>query len=278
MAERRFEFGKNWSSFLELVDEARIATAEKSLLEGLDVRRLDGRSFLDVGSGSGLFSLAARRLGARVFSFDFDPTAVGCARELKRRYFEGDPEWQIEEGSVLDAEFLASLGRFDIVYAYGTLHHTGDMWTAIELTADRVVDGGVLYLMIYLDQGWKSVVWRAVKRTYCSGRIGRTAVLTVFFPYFAVRGLIRDLVRLKSPFAAYRDYGKRRGMSWFHDWIDWLGGYPYEFAAPGAVTGFIERRGFTLRKMRGSEYVLYRMPRRDADSDRTTEPGFVPVP
>ena len=270
MAERRFEFGKNWSSFLELVDEARIATAERSLLEGLDARRLDGRSFLDVGSGSGLFSLAARRLGARVFSFDFDPTAVGCARELKRRYFEGDPEWRIEEGSVLDAEFLASLGRFDIVYAYGTLHHTGDMWTAIERTADRVVDGGVLYLMIYPDQGWKSVVWRAVKRTYCSGRIGSTAVVAVFFPYLAVRGLIRDLVRLRSPFAAYRDYGKRRGMSWFHDRIDWLGGYPYEFAAPGAVTGFIERRGFTLRKMRGNEYVLHRISRRNEDADRPT--------
>ena len=270
MAEKRFEFGKNWSSFLELVDEARIATAERSLLEALDARRLDGRSFLDVGSGSGLFSLAARRLGARVFSFDFDPTAVGCARELKRRYCKGDPEWQIEEGSVLDAEFLASLGRFDIVYAYGTLHHTGDMWTAIELTTDRVVDGGVLYLMIYPDRGWKSVVWRAVKRTYCSGRLGRTAVVAVFFPYLAVRGLIRDLVRLRSPFAAYRDYGKRRGMSWFHDRIDWLGGYPYEFATPGAVTGFIERRGFTMRKMRGNEYVLHRTSRRDEDADRPT--------
>ena len=119
----------------------------------MDVRRLDGRSFLDVGSGSGLFSLAARRLGAKVFSFDFDPTAVHCTRELKRRYFKDDPEWQIEEGSALDAEFLASLGRFDIVYAFGSLHHTGDMWTAIELTADRVVDGGVLYLSIYLDPG-----------------------------------------------------------------------------------------------------------------------------
>ncbi len=48
---------------------------------------LAGNSFLDVGSGSGLFSLAAMRLGAdRVHSFDYDPQSVGCTKELKRRF------------------------------------------------------------------------------------------------------------------------------------------------------------------------------------------------
>src|SRR5438270_7636215 len=123
--ELRFQFGKNWSRFLEVLDDERIAEAERSLVEMLEVRDLRGRSFLDVGSGSGLFSLAAKRLGAtRVHSFDFDPNSVACTSELKRRFFAKDPNWTIEQGSVLDKPYLTSLGTFDIVYSWGVLHHT----------------------------------------------------------------------------------------------------------------------------------------------------------
>src|SRR3954454_13237196 len=119
----RFEFGENWRRFLDVLDDERIAEAERSLREMLGVESLSGRSFLDIGSGSGLFSLAARRLGAeRVHSFDFDPQSVACTRELRRRAFEGDPRCTIEEGSALDEEFLSGLGRWDVVYSWGVLH------------------------------------------------------------------------------------------------------------------------------------------------------------
>src|SRR5213596_3696991 len=119
----RFEFGKNWSYFLAVLDDARIARAEESLKTMLEVKNLKGKSFLDIGSGSGLFSLAARRLGARVHSFDYDPVSVACARELRREYFPGDQEWTIEEGSALDQNYIKSLGHFDVVYSWGVLHH-----------------------------------------------------------------------------------------------------------------------------------------------------------
>ena len=86
----RFEFGKNWGRFLAVLNDERISEAEASLKSMLKVEGLTGKSFLDIGSGSGLFSLAARRLGARVHSFDYDPQSVACTAELKRRYFEGD--------------------------------------------------------------------------------------------------------------------------------------------------------------------------------------------
>jgi len=124
-AGQRFAFGENWRRFLESLSEERILEAERSLREMLELPSLAGLSFLDVGCGSGLFSLAARRLGARVHSFDYDPASAACAAELRRRYFPGDDTWTVEEGSVLDPPFLASLGTFDVVYSWGVLHQAG---------------------------------------------------------------------------------------------------------------------------------------------------------
>ncbi len=110
----RFAFGANWTRFLGVLSEERIAEAERSLREMLGVENLRGRSFLDAGSGSGLFSLVARRLGARVA--DCDPMSVACTRELRRRYFADDADWRVEEGAPLVAAYLSSLGTFDVVY------------------------------------------------------------------------------------------------------------------------------------------------------------------
>jgi len=119
----RFKFGENWQAFLSLLNDERIIQAEKSIKKYLQIESLEGLSFLDVGSGSGLFSLAARRLGAQVHSFDYDPQSVQCTKELKNRYFKDDDKWVIEQGSVLDDKYLSQLGKFDIVYSWGVLHH-----------------------------------------------------------------------------------------------------------------------------------------------------------
>ncbi len=111
----RFQFGANWEAFLGTLNDQRIHEAEQSLKEMLGVDDLSGKRFLDMGSGSGLFSLAARRLGAKVRSFDFDPQSVGCTRELKKRYYADDNDWMVEEGSVLDEKYVISLGKFDVV-------------------------------------------------------------------------------------------------------------------------------------------------------------------
>ena len=240
---QRFEFGANWARFLSVLNEERIALAEQSLRDKLGVDHLQGKRFLDIGSGSGLFSLAARRLGATVHSFDYDPKSVGCTAELKQRYFSEDAQWKVEQGSVLDTDYLQTLGNeWDVVYSWGVLHHTGAQWQALANVAPLVRGGGRLFIALYNDQGWVSRYWSAVKRLYNASNLGRILMILLHLPYllgarFAVRLLSGRLI-------------VERGMTLWYDMLDWLGGYPFEVATPEEVFLFFRDKGFILDNLK----------------------------
>jgi 2-polyprenyl-6-hydroxyphenyl methylase/3-demethylubiquinone-9 3-methyltransferase len=245
----RFEFGKNWQAFLRTLNLGRIEEAQASLRNFLGLESLVGKRFLDLGCGSGLFSLAAHRMGAEVWSVDFDPQAVACAVELRRRY-GGGLDWHIQEGSALDPEFLRGLGPFDVVYSWGVLHHTGDMARAFTNTESAVAPGGLLYLAIYNDQGWKSRFWLGVKRAYVSGGAPRRwTLLSLYALVYMTGAFVKDLLARKKPWRRYVEYQQRRGMSIWFDWVDWVGGYPFEVATPAAVRHRFEASGFARVRM-----------------------------
>ncbi len=244
----RFAFGENWRRFLALVNEDRIERAQASLLTMLKRTTLDGCRFLDIGCGSGLFSLAARRLGAAVHSFDYDPAAVGCALELQRRYFSGDAHWRIEQGSALDRAYLASLGRFDVVYSWGVLHHTGRMYDALDNAAGPVAPGGTLFIAIYNDLGTRTARWRTIKQTYnrlpaalrpAFAALAASPNEAKAFAHACLTGEPRRYLR------SWRAVGDR-GMSRWRDIVDWVVGYPYEAATPDQIFDFYQARGFRL--------------------------------
>lgn len=276
----RFSFGDNWARYLKVLDDKRIQKAVDSLRAMLEVSDLRGKSFLDIGSGSGIFSLAARRLGARVFSFDYDPRAVACTQELKRRYFEHDDEWQIQTGSALDREFLGRLGRFDVVYSWGVLHHTGNLYGALANVDRNVAEGGKLFISLANDQGGPSKRWTTVKMIYnrTPSPLKGTLAVLVYLP-FEVRRFLASLVRGRPQayFSFIWSYGENRGMSWWRDNIDWIGGYPFQVSKPEEILDFYRARNYTLLRMSTcgpghgcNEYVFQRNPQVPAGATEGT--------
>jgi SAM-dependent methyltransferase len=246
-AEVRYEFGQNWQNFVATaLDADRITIARNSLRDLLGTDSLAGRRVLDIGCGSGLFSLGAAQLGAdSLLGFDYDPNSVATSRALRDAHGVPEARWQIRQGSILEPAFLATLTPADVVYAWGVLHHTGRMWDAIRNAAGLVAPGGLFAIAIY-NRVASSGAWARIKRAYCTApRPVQAALETGYLACYAA-GL---LAMGRNPVRVFREYRQRRGMSVRYDARDWLGGYPYEYATAAEVFEFVRPLGFTLTRL-----------------------------
>jgi 2-polyprenyl-3-methyl-5-hydroxy-6-metoxy-1,4-benzoquinol methylase len=270
-AGQRFRFGDNWQRFLSQISDNTIEQAQASLSTRLGKESLAGSSFLDAGCGSGLFSLAARRLGAQVHSFDYDPHSVACTQQLKARHAENDTQWTIERGSLLDTTYLNSIrggAGFDCVYSWGVLHHTGAMWQALSNLLPLVKPEGLLYIALYNDQGAVSRGWTLIKKIYCRLPVALQPLLSlpIFLALWSTRLLVDGLQG--HPLRRILNYSDhKRGMRIWRDHIDWIGGYPFEVARVDQVFNFLRERGFSLQRlhcvgvgMGCNEFVFRRAP------------------
>ena len=242
MTEKRFSFGKNWSNYVDQVlDEERTDLAVKALQALLMRDSLQGETFIDIGSGSGLHSLAAHRMGAeKIISFDYDADSVTTTARLREA--AGSPaNWEVLQGSILD-EALVAKYRGSIVYSWGVLHHTGSMWEAIRNAARMVEPSGLFCIALYnrVDRwrgGGSSQTWHKIKRYYVHSPRWRQNLIVSGYKVY--HHLYYTLWLRRNSFAETGDY-KPRGMTWHNDVVDWVGGYPFEYASVEEVTSFCE--------------------------------------
>ena len=249
MASERFRFGDNWRRFIANLSPEQIDEAVLGLQTAMGADRLDGRVFLDIGCGSGIHSLAAFRMGARaIVSFDFDLDSVACTQAMRERA-GAPPNWRVLQGSVLDMAFLESAApAADDVYSWGVLHHTGSMWEAIRNAARCCSPaGGRLLIGIYNEKRPGTDIMRWIKRAYvASPPLGQELIK---WSYWGVTAAVQ-VARGRNVSAEIRGRLRERGMDYWRDLEDWVGGYPYECATPEAVRAFVEGQGFTQRAAR----------------------------
>ena len=253
MSNRAFDFGENWDDFSrQALDERRLNEAARdfrALCTGIELK---GCTFLDIGFGQGLGLLNAASEGARVTGCDIN---VRCAQVLERnrRLFPNlTAPIPVVVGSILDDEVAKQLRQlsgnqgFHLVHSWGVLHHTGDMRKAIAHASGLVAAQGCLIIALY-NRHWSSSLWRMIKWSYVrSPRWLQRAFIGVFYPIIYVA---KWLVTGSNP------KRQERGMDFYYDVVDWVGGYPYEYASREEIVSELEKQGFKLVK-----FIAARVP------------------
>lgn len=270
----KFTFGKNWKRFVPLINDQRVEFAKQSLTEFTGLKDFTGMSVIDIGCGSGLYSYSAYLLNAkRLVSVDLDPGCVECANTLRQQC--GNPaNWEARQGSILDDKFVSGLGKYDLVYSWGVLHHTGQMWKAIENAAKLVADNGLFYIAIYNKVGGRrgSALWVKIKKLYNKVPFPIRILMHVFY---IIYHFVSNIILLHNPLKDFMsDYRtkEKRGQNWLIDITDWLGAYPYEFANIEEIFRFMKVRfpSFVLENLKqdpglGNNWFLFRNFRNEPD-------------
>ncbi len=252
---KHFEFGKNWLQFIEKnLDQERINISKQHMLNFLKRSDLKNLSFLDIGCGSGLHSISAFEAQAsNIYSFDYDPISVKATQYIQSK-INNPKKWHTEQGSVLDNDYISSLPQFDLVYSWGVLHHTGDVWRGIRNAASRVKPNGLFYIALYsadMQIDPTPEFWLQVKQKYiASGQFTRCAMDFWYIWRFCMN---RKLWNLPALLLRIHDYKKSRGMNFLTDIRDWLGGWPMEFVYDAEVVKFCKKIGFRLENIKTGE-------------------------
>lgn len=247
---QQFDFGENWVDFSNAVSSESFNQARQQFLELTGEVINEDKSFLDVGFGQGFNLLSATVQGMDVVGCDINPK---CAEALKINVehfgLDGANEKvHIHIGSILDDSTISLLaddtlsdnGQFDIVHSWGVLHHTGNMNKAIDNAVSLVKPGGHFVVALY-NKHWTSPIWTGIKWFYCHvpSFIQKAMVHTLY----GVIWLAKLVVTRKNPFKM------QRGMNFYHDVVDWVGGYPYEYASQKEVVEMLKMHGMSLEKV-----------------------------
>lgn len=241
-ASTHFAFGKNWCDYSKTITDEKINDAVIELKRFLNGYDLAGKTFLDIGSGSGLHSLAALKLGVQsVTAIDIDKDSTKTTIQTLEKHAPEEHNWKALNLNIFKSDNVLQ-EKFDVVYSWGVLHHTGDMWHAIEEASRYVHDHGHLLIALYVQTPFCGM-WKYIKWFY--SKLPIFLQKPILWLYSLVRLLIMPL-KGKNPIRFLKTYHKNRGMNFMHDGHDWLGGYPYESVSKDTLEKEMKMRGFTL--------------------------------
>ncbi len=259
-SNERFGFGKNWQNYSREALDSKAYEAALAHLKGLLPHTQSKDSFLDIGCGSGLFLIAANELGFKhAHGFDYDPNSVAATQRNIERFLNRRERDRIhvDQGDILDMAYIDKLSPHSLVYAWGSLHHTGHMWDAVKNAASLVAPSGVFVIAIY-NKTWSAPAWRMIKRTYVKN--GPWVRKLLVGASFVVGAAARAAYTRSNPFK------QRRGMNFYYNIVDWVGGYPYEYASIEELKTFVEALGFDTLEVRAgatpiacNELIFHRM-------------------
>ncbi len=242
----QFDFGENWQEFSRnALTAGRVAQARSEFMELMAPLDLNGLSFVDIGFGQGLSLMTAAALGARSVGCDINPKCQAALAQNLRFFPELSQAPPVVVGSILDPAVVEALRKaipsasYDVVHSWGVLHHTGDLHRAIGNAACLVSPHGHLVVAIY-NRHWTSKLWLAVKRTYVScPRWIQRALVAVLYPV---------IYGAKWAVTSGDPARQQRGMDFYYNVVDWVGGYPYEYASIQETRKAVEALGFTMEK------------------------------
>ena len=248
----KFKFGENWLKFNKLINYKKILQATKSLKKyNIKFKK---KSFLDVGCGSGLFSLAASTMGCnKIYSIDVDNSSIKSTQIVRNNFKKKSLNWKVEKVSLIGDNFKKKCFNYDIIYCWGVAHHTGNMFKAFKNLSDVAKLNSYLIIAIYNDEGLKSKIWWLIKFIYNFVPQGLKK-LYAFFIMSIIRKLyviIRLLFTLKfnELYSFLKKKTKRtRGMNKEIDIMDWVGGYPYEYIKFNDLKKYFIAKGFKVIK------------------------------
>lgn len=240
----RFAFGANWKKFNKIVDSQSIAYAVSCISQLVDSDKIQNKEVLDIGSGSGINALAFLRLGAKkVTCFDVDLDSVEATQSILQTYYPDKASWKVFQGDILDVD-PGEIGRYDLVYSWGVLHHTGNLHKAIENASTLCKSHGLMILALYRRTRLDSF-WRFEKRIYLQSNL---LIRSIIESIYVITYLSASLIRGRNIIKFVINYKTQRGMNFLVDIRDWLGGYPFETIQDSNLIEILRSLGFELEK------------------------------
>ena len=244
---RHFNFGNNWAKYVKKIDDSNLNQAIDDLIRLLGMDDLSGKTVIDIGSGSGLHSAALYSLKPlSLESVDYDLDSVVTTKNLLLS-LNFPASISVRQADILDKNSFPGK-KYDVVYSWGVLHHTGDLDLALKNSASLVENGGILAIAVY-RKTFFCKFWKIEKRIYSKSPILIQNI--VFLSYVLSLAIAFPLMNKGKFFNYVKNYKVSRGMSFYTDVYDWLGGYPYESISPEELRsrmkalGFQELRSFT---------------------------------